>query len=63
MNISTEFATLIEERKTYQGDIDYESNTTIAAMVALLSKDIKATITFLDEQCDGEQLVWMMSFI
>lgn len=59
MDISTEFTILIKERKAYQGDIDYESNATIKAMVTLLSKNIDATIKFLDEQCNGEQLVWM----
>ncbi|MCF0134295.1 MAG: hypothetical protein HUJ72_10545 [Blautia sp.] len=59
MDILTEFTLLVEERKKYQGDIDYDNNPTIGAMINLLTKNINETIAFIDNQCSGEHLIWM----
>ncbi len=59
MNISKQYKALIVEREKLEGDIDYENNPVIKEMVALLTEDINATISFLDEECSEVQFVWM----
>ena len=59
MNFSHKFSELIEKRKTYEGDIDYEKNPIIRNIVQLLTQDINRTILFLDEECTEEQMIWL----
>lgn len=58
MNISKEFKNLVDKRKAYEGDIDYDSNPIIAEMIQLFTRDINKTIEFLDNECSEEQLIW-----
>lgn len=59
MNISKDFTELIEKRKEYKGDVDYENNPVIKAMVQLFTQNIEETIEFLNEDCSAEQLIWL----
>lgn len=63
MSISKEYAKLIIERKTYQGDIDYDHNPIIKAMIELFTKDVKQTIQFLETECTGEQIIWISEIL
>lgn len=59
MSISKEYEQLIAARENLEGDIDYDRNPVIIRMIELLSKDINATVSFLDEECTESQFVWM----
>ncbi len=59
MSISQDFNELIEKRKEYDSDIDYENNPVISAMIRLLTQNINQTIKFLNEDCSEEQLIWL----
>lgn len=50
---------LIAGREKIEGEIDYDNNPIIKGMVDLLSKDLNATVSFLDEECSEAQLIWM----
>ena len=58
MSISEEFNALILRRKSIEGDIDYENDRIIQDAILLMTKDITATIDFLDNDCTEEQFVW-----
>lgn len=58
MSISKEFSALILRRKCIEGDIDYENDQIIQDAILLMTKDIAATIDFLDNGCTEEQFVW-----
>ena len=47
MSIAKEYTNLIAERKAWQGDIDYEHNPVVRAMIGLLTKDVEQTVHFL----------------
>jgi hypothetical protein len=58
MSIGEEFSTLILRRKSIEGDIDYENDQIIQDVIQLMTRDITATINFLDNDCTEEQFVW-----
>ena len=58
MSISEEFSTLILRRKSIEGDVDYENDQIIQDIIQLMTRDISATIEFLDNDCTEEQFVW-----
>jgi len=58
MSISEEFSTLILRRKSIEGDVDYENDKIIKDIIQLMTRDISATIEFLDNDCTEEQFVW-----
>lgn len=58
MNISEEFNSLILRRKSQEGDIDYENDPVIRDAIQLMTRDIAATIHFLDTDCTEEQFIW-----
>ena len=58
MSISEEFNALILRRKSIEGDVDYENDQIIQDAIQLMTRDITATIDFLDNDCTEEQFVW-----
>ncbi len=58
MSISEDFNAIILRRKNIEGDVDYENNQTIRDAIQLMTKDITATISFLDNDCTEEQFIW-----
>ena len=58
MNISEEFSAIILRRKSIEGDVDYENDQIIQDAIKLMTRDITATIDFLDNDCTEEQFVW-----
>ena len=59
MNIREEFEKLVEQRKMFMGDIDYNTNPIILEMVKLMTQDIPTTINFLKNDCTEEQFIWL----
>lgn len=59
MNINKEFGKLVEKRKAFNGDIDYENDPTIKEMIHLMTKDMNSTLVFLKNECSEEQLIWL----
>ncbi|MCR4600124.1 MAG: hypothetical protein K5767_00090 [Clostridia bacterium] len=59
MSFNDEYSRLIEARKEYTDDIDYDTNPVIKEMVKLLTRDISETINFLETECTANQFVWM----
>ena len=63
MSIAKEYSDLIAERKAWQGDIDYERNPIVQAMVELLTKDVDQTVQFLKAECSSEQMIWLSEIL
>lgn len=63
MSIAKEYTELIAERKTWQGDVDYEHNTVIQSMIDLLTNDVDETVQFIEHECNGEQLIWLSEIL
>ena len=63
MSIAKEYTELIVERRALQGDIDYEHNSVIRSMIELLTKDVDETVRFLENECNGEQMVWLSEIL
>ena len=59
MLISEKYAALIAEREKIEEDIDYERNSVIKGMIDLLTNDVNATVSFLDNECSESQFIWM----
>ena len=58
MAISEEFNALILRRKSIEGDIDYDNDQIIQDTIQLMTRDISATIDFLENDCTEEQFIW-----
>ena len=63
MSIAKEYTKLVAERKGWQGDIDYEHNPVVRAMIGLLTKDVEQTVHFLKEECSSEQMIWLSEIL
>jgi hypothetical protein len=59
MSISEELNSLILQRKSIEGDVDYENNQVIQDEIQLMIKDINATVSFLENDCTEEQFIWL----
>ena len=59
MSICDDLNSLICQRKSIEGDIDYETNSVILSIIRLMTQDVSATISFLDNECTEEQLIWL----
>ena len=59
MLIGEKYAALVAEREKIGGDIDYDSNHVIREMIDLLTEDVPATVSFLDNECSESQFIWM----
>ena len=59
MTLFNQYQKIVEERKNMKGDIDYDNNPVIKKSIELFSEDINATIEFLENQCTGEQFIWL----
>ena len=59
MSISEELNSLILQRKSIEGDVDYENDQVIQDEIQLMIKDINATVSFLENDCTEEQFIWL----
>ena len=63
MSIKDEYPEIIKQRIKDDGLDDtpdyYETSPTIKAEIELFSRNLQATIDFLDNDCTAEQLVWL----
>lgn len=63
MSISKEYTELMNERKNWQGDIDYDHNPIIQAMIELFAKDVEQTVRFFEMECTEEQTIWISEIL
>ena len=59
MNLHDEYEKIVQQRKSFDGDISYDDNPLILETVKLMTADIQKTIDFLDCDCTEEQFVWL----
>ena len=63
MSIKDEYTIIFHQRLKEDGIDDtpdyYETSPTIKAEIELFSRNLQATIDFLDNDCTAEQLVWL----
>ncbi len=59
MGISEDYGILLGQRKRLEGDIDYDTNPVILETIGLMTKDIRETISFLENDCTEEQFIWL----
>ena len=63
MSIKDEYPEIIKRRIKDDGLDDtpdyYETSPTINAEIDLLARNLQETVDFLDNDCTGEQLVWL----
>ena len=63
MSIKDEYTIIFHQRLKEDGIDDtpdyYETSPTIKAEIELFSRNLHATIDFLDNDCTAEQLVWL----
>ena len=59
MTLFNQYQEIIEKRKNWEGEIDYDNNPLIKKSIELFSENICDTIDFLKNQCTGEQFIWM----
>jgi hypothetical protein len=58
MSIAQKYGQLAEKREKIE-HIDFENDPVILESIELLTKNINETIEFLDNDCTGNQFVWM----
>ena len=59
MSLYDEYDKLVQQRKRFEGDIEYDSNPLILETVKLMTADIQDTVDFLDHDCTEEQFIWL----
>ena len=63
MSIKDEYVVILRQRLKEDGIDDtpdyYEMSPTINAEIELLARNLQETVDFLDNDCTGEQLVWL----
>ena len=63
MSIKDEYTVILRQRLKENGIDDasdyYETSPAIKAEIELLSRDLRETVQFLDNDCTAEQLVWI----
>ena len=63
MSIKDEYTIILHQRLKEDGIDDtpdyYETSPTINAEIDLLARNLQETVDFLDNDCTGEQLVWL----
>lgn len=57
--ISDEYNKLLDKRRKMEGDIDYDNNPVIQEIITLMTADVSKTICFLENECTGEQFIWL----
>lgn len=57
--IKDELSKLLQKRESIEPEYDYGIDKCCEEEIELLTRDINATIDFLDHECTGEQFVWI----
>ena len=59
MTIYDELNSLLQQREAMIGDIDYETDPTITAIIDLMTRNMDETLAFLKDDCSENQFVWL----